>query len=30
MGGGNIIKRLAKNERFKAVMAERGCKLDGL
>jgi hypothetical protein len=29
-GGGSIIKRLIKNDKFKAVMAERGCNLEGL
>jgi hypothetical protein len=29
-GGGNIIKKLIKNDKFKAAMAERGCNLIGL
>jgi hypothetical protein len=30
MGSGNIIKKLIRNEKFKAAMAERGCNLEGL
>ena len=29
-GGGNIIKKLIKNEKFKEEMTKRGCNLDGL
>lgn len=30
MSGGNVIKKLLKNDRFKKIMEERGCSLVGL
>jgi hypothetical protein len=30
MSGGNVIRKLLKNDRFKKTMEERGCSLVGL